>query len=300
MKMKILNFGSLNIDYTYSVGHIVQPGETITSGSLEVFPGGKGLNQSIALARAGADVYHAGLIGKDGIFLRELCRNSGVNTDYIRVVETRTGNAIIQVSEKGENCIILYPGANREQTEEYIDEVMKGFGEGDVLLLQNEINLLDHLISEGAKKGMKIVLNPSPFDEKITACDLTKVSLFMINEVEGEQITGAKDPEQILEKMGTMYPGAETVLTLGDKGSVYANRTERIRQQPVKVKTVDTTAAGDTFTGYYLAAVMEGKDKPQAMKEAAYAAALAVSGKGASSSIPMKEDVDAFMRKAVS
>lgn len=163
--MKILNFGSLNIDYTYSVDHIVHPGETITSGSLEVFPGGKGLNQSIALARAGADVYHAGLIGEDGIFLRDLCRESGVKTGYIRETETRTGNAIIQVSEKGENCIILYPGANREQTEEYIDEVLKGFGEGDVLLLQNEINLLDYLISKGAEKGMKIVLNPSPFDE---------------------------------------------------------------------------------------------------------------------------------------
>lgn len=296
--MKILNFGSLNIDYTYSVDHIVHPGETITSGSLEVFPGGKGLNQSIALARAGADVYHAGLIGEDGIFLRDLCRESGVKTGYIRETETRTGNAIIQVSEKGENCIILYPGANREQTEEYIDEVLKGFGEGDVLLLQNEINLLDYLISKGAEKGMKIVLNPSPFDEKIAACDLTKVSLFLINEVEGEQITGEKEPEQILAKIGTMYPGAETVLTLGDKGSIYARGTERIRQEPVKVKTVDTTAAGDTFTGYYLAAVMEGKDKPQAMKEAAYAAALAVSGKGASFSIPVKKDVELFMNKS--
>ena len=218
-----------------------------------------------------------------------------MNTDYIRVVETRTGNAIIQVSEKGENCIILYPGANREQTEEYIDEVMKGFGEGDVLLLQNEINLLDHLISEGAKKGMKIVLNPSPFDEKITACDLTKVSLFMINEVEGEQITGAKDPEQILEKMGTMYPGAETVLTLGDKGSVYANRTERIRQQPVKVKTVDTTAAGDTFCGYFLSGITKGREIPEILKTASAASAIAVSRNGAAPSIPEYEEVEKFV-----
>ena len=293
--MKILNFGSLNIDYTYSLEHIVQPGETITSRSLEVFPGGKGLNQSIALARAGADVYHAGLIGSDGRFLRDICRESGVKTEYIRETEKRTGNAIIQVSEEGQNCIILYPGANREQTEAYIDEVLKGFSAGDILLLQNEINLLHYLISEGTKKGMKIALNPSPFDEKITTCDLSKVSLFLINEVEGEQITGEKDPEQILQKMELLYPGAETVLTLGDKGAVYGNGTERIRQEPVRVKAVDTTAAGDTFTGYYLAAVMEGKPNAQAMKEAACAAALAVSKKGASSSVPWRRDVERLL-----
>lgn len=285
----------MNIDYTYSLEHIVQPGETITSRSLEVFPGGNGLNQSIALARAGADVYHAGLIGSDGEFLRDICRESGVKTEYIRETETRTGNAIIQVSEEGQNCIILYPGANREQTEAYIDEVLKGFSAGDILLLQNEINLLHYLISEGTKKGMKIALNPSPFDEKITTCDLSKVSLFLINEVEGEQITGEKDPEQILQKMELLYPGAETVLTLGDKGAVYANGTERIRQEPVRVKSVDTTAAGDTFTGYYLAAVMEGKPRAQAMKEAACAAALAVSKKGASSSVPWRRDVERIL-----
>ena len=285
----------MNIDYTYSLEHIVQPGETITSRSLEVFPGGKGLNQSIALARAGANVYHAGLIGSDGEFLRDICRESGVKTEYIRETETRTGNAIIQVSEEGQNCIILYPGANREQTEAYIDEVLKGFSAGDILLLQNEINLLHYLIGEGAKKGMKIALNPSPFDEKITTCDLSKVSLFLINEVEGEQITGEKDPEQILQKMELLYPGAETVLTLGDKGAVYANGTERIRQEPVRVKSVDTTAAGDTFTGYYLAAVMEGKPRAQAMKEAACAAALAVSKKGASSSVPWRRDVERIL-----
>ncbi len=293
--MKILNFGSLNIDYTYSLEHIVQPGETITSRSLEVFPGGKGLNQSIALARAGANVYHAGLIGSDGEFLRDICRESGVKTEYIRETEKRTGNAIIQVSEEGQNCIILYPGANREQTEAYIDEVLKEFSAGDILLLQNEINLLHYLIGEGAKKGMKIALNPSPFDEKITTCDLSKVGLFLINEVEGEQITGEKDPEQILQKMELLYPGAETVLTLGDKGAVYANGTERIRQEPVRVKSVDTTAAGDTFTGYYLAAVMEGKPRAQAMKEAACAAALAVSKKGASSSVPWRRDVERIL-----
>ena len=98
MTMKILNFGSLNIDYTYQVDHVVQEGETITSPVLEIFPGGKGLNQTIALAKAGSDVWHAGLIGEDGRFLKELCAEAGAHTEYIRESEVRSGNAIIQVT----------------------------------------------------------------------------------------------------------------------------------------------------------------------------------------------------------
>lgn len=99
--MKVLNFGSLNIDYTYRVDHIVAPGETISSKNLEIFPGGKGLNQSIALAKAGAEVYHAGQIGKDGLFLKKICEENGVCVSYIRETDTNTGNAIIQVADSG-------------------------------------------------------------------------------------------------------------------------------------------------------------------------------------------------------
>lgn len=163
--MKVLNFGSLNIDFVYRLEHIAHPGETISSYNLEIFPGGKGLNQSVALARAGADVYHAGMIGEDGEFLRDICRKSGVNTDNIKQIEIRTGNAIIQVADSGDNCIVLYPGANREITTDFIDSVLSVFGKDDVLLLQNEINLVDYLIDASKKKGMKVILNPSPFDD---------------------------------------------------------------------------------------------------------------------------------------
>ena len=130
--MRILNFGSLNIDYTYRVEHIVRPGETITSRKLEIFPGGKGLNQSIALAKAGASVCHAGLIGKDGAFLKDICKEAGVIVSLIRESNVRTGNAIIQVSDQGQNSILLFPGANREMTEGYIREVLGYFEEGDI------------------------------------------------------------------------------------------------------------------------------------------------------------------------
>ena len=151
--MKVLNFGSLNLDYVYSVPHIVKPGETMTSNKLEVFPGGKGLNQSIALARAGMDVYQAGAIGEDGKDLLQVCKENNVNTDFIRISPLRTGNAIIQVDEEGQNSIILFHVANRDQNKEFIDHVIDNFSAGDVIVLQNEINLIDYIIDRAYSKA---------------------------------------------------------------------------------------------------------------------------------------------------
>lgn len=284
--MKVLNFGSLNIDYTYHLSHIVQPGETISSEKLEVFPGGKGLNQSIALARAGMEVYHAGLIGQDGAFLARVCEESGAHVEFIKTVEERSGNAIIQVSRDGQNSIILYPGANRYVDEEYIDSVLKHFEEGDILLLQNEINMIADIIEKAWKKSMRIFLNPSPFDDYIGECDLHKVDTFLMNEVEGFQITGEKEPEKILDVMKKEYPRARVVLTLGENGAYYQKDDKRIYQEAFKVQAIDTTAAGDTFTGYYMQAILTGSTPEEAIKRASKASSIAVTRKGASGSIP--------------
>ena len=164
--MKVLCFGSLNIDYTYKVDHFVKKGETLSSGSLQVFSGGKGLNQSIALARAGAETYHAGSIGEDGRFLLEQLQDAGVDTRYVTVLETvRTGNAIIQNDKEGDNCILLYGGANQAVTTNQADAVLEHFRKGDFLVLQNEINELAYIMERAHERGMKIVLNPSPMDE---------------------------------------------------------------------------------------------------------------------------------------
>lgn len=289
--MKILNFGSLNIDYTYRVSHIVAPGETLASKKLEIFPGGKGLNQSIALAKAGAKVWHAGMIGEDGRFLQEICQEAGVNTSLIREIGVRTGNAIIQVSDQGQNSILLFAGANRENTESYMEEVLRSFSAGDYLLLQNEINGIDLLIDKAKARGMKVILNPSPYDEHVEACDLSKVDLFFLNEVEGEQITGIKDYDGILEEMRRRYPQAGVALTVGDKGAYYGDGEGVVFQEAFPAKAVDTTAAGDTFTGFFLATVMEGRSAKEALRRAAKASAIAVSRKGASVSIPTKDEV---------
>lgn len=292
--MKVLNFGSLNLDYVYSVDHMVRPGETLASSGMNVFCGGKGLNQSIALAKAGVPVYHAGMIGEEGGILLEACKGGGVNAEFIRTIPGKSGHTIIQVDKDGQNCILLYGGANRSITKEYVDEVLGSFEEGDILLLQNEVNLLDYIIDSAYERGMTVILNPSPYDSALDACDFGKVSMFLLNEVEGAQVTGEEDPEKILEKLKTLYPDTKVVLTLGGNGSVYQYKDEQYRQGIYKVKAVDTTAAGDTFTGYFISSVIEGMPVPEGLKLAAKASAIAVSREGATASIPLREEVLAW------
>lgn len=289
--MKVLNMGSLNLDYVYQVDHILAGGETLASDGMEVFPGGKGLNQSVALAKAGVCVYHAGLIGQEGQMLLDICRENGVDTRYIRKVSGKSGHTIIQVDRKAQNCILLYGGSNRAFTREYMDEVFADFADGDVLLLQNEINLLDYAVEKGWEKGMKVVLNPSPMDEKLNAVDMKKVSLFLLNEVEGAQIAGTEDPDRILELMAEKFPDAEVVLTLGSRGSVFQGGGRQIRQKAYPVSAVDTTAAGDTFTGYFIAGMLKNMEVSRILDMASRASALAVSRKGAAPSIPLMDEV---------
>ncbi len=290
--MKVLNIGSLNYDYVYSVSHIVQGGETISSTGMETFCGGKGLNQSIALAKAGVPVYHAGMIGEEGERFLEVCDNNGVDTTYIRQISGKSGHTIIQVDEQAQNCIILYGGANQAFTKDYIDGVLTHFEKKDIILLQNEVNELDYIIDKAYEREMTIILNPSPFNEKIGKCDLSKVSVFMINEIEGEQITGEKEPEKMLEIMKQKFPKAKVVLTLGSKGVIYQDENMLCKQDAYKVKAVDTTAAGDTFTGYFIAGMIENKPIEKVLQICVKASAIAVSRKGATDSIPKKEEVE--------
>lgn len=298
--MRVLSFGSLNIDYVYKVDHFVNKGETLSSKSLQVFTGGKGLNQSIALAKAGVEVYHAGMIGEDGKMLLEALDEAGVHTEYVKVQsKIRTGNAIIQNDLQGDNCILLYGGANQQIEETYIDEVLEQFGSEDWLLIQNEINNLPYLVSQAKKKGMRIILNPSPMNEKIEELPLDKIDYFILNEVEAQQLLGKelkddRDGKILAVEIKAAFPGAVIVLTQGEKGSVYYDGEECIRQEIFKVKAVDTTAAGDTFTGYFIGGVLNGDSPEEAMRAAAKASAIAVTRPGAAPSIPTKEEVESM------
>jgi ribokinase len=290
--MKVLNFGSLNIDYTYRVPHIIVGGETLSSTELNEYCGGKGLNQSIALARAGLDVWHAGTIGYDGGMLTHSCEDAGIHTQFIRKLDVRSGHTVIQVDESGQNSIILYGGTNMMQTAEYIDEVLSHFEAGDYLVLQNEINLLDYIIDRAFERGMKIVMNPSPYNDRLASCDLGKVSLFFVNEIEAAQITGNSDPDRALDALHAAYPKAAFVLTLGSQGAWYYDGQQRVFQGIFKVKPVDTTAAGDTFTGFFLRRLIDGAPIQTALMTAAKASSIAVTRRGAAPSIPSIKEVE--------
>ena len=271
MSSKILTFGSLNIDYVYSVDHFVQKGETLASSALEIFSGGKGLNQSVALGRAGAEVFHAGAVGPDGQFLLDLLQEAGVDTHLVKRLESvRTGNAIIQRDPEGNNCILLYGGANQAITREQVKESLEGFGAGDYIVLQNEINQMPFLMEQAHAKGMHIVLNPSPMNGRIFEMPLGCVDYLILNEVEAAQILEADTPalgyekaalggekagEAMAELLKKKFPRSRIVLTLGEKGAVYCGEETRIRQPAYAVRAMDTTAAGDTFTGYFIAGI---------------------------------------------
>lgn len=290
--MKILNFGSLNIDYVYSVDHIVSPGETISSLSLNIFEGGKGLNQSIALARAGASVFHAGCVGEDGMRLLELCKREDIDVGHVTILPQNTGHAIIQVSSTGQNSIIVCGGTNKMITKDMVDTTLECFEQGDFLVLQNEINLLEYIIDEAYERGMRIALNPSPFNSNIAKCKLKKVSIFLLNEIEAQQITGTEELDSIIKTMRRLYPDAQTVITLGERGAVYLDSNDMYNIEAKRVDAVDTTAAGDTFTGYFLASIANG-DKPEAaLKQATIAAGISVTRMGAVPSIPYRTEIN--------
>ncbi|MDR1379275.1 MAG: ribokinase [Synergistaceae bacterium] len=288
---RILNIGSINIDYVYDVRHFVQPGETLSATDLNIFPGGKGLNQSIALARAGASVFHAGKTGSDGREMIELMKQAGVNVDRVDSSGKNTGHAIIQVDSEGENCIILFGGANSEMDRPYIDSAFSGFGKNDFLVLQNEVNEIEYMIESAVAEGLYVVFNPAPFGPEVTRYPLDLVDCFVLNEIEGNGLSGKEKPEEILDEMRSRFPKASIVLTLGSDGALYKDANTTLRHGVYDVEVVDTTAAGDTFLGYFIASLAADKTIDEALRLASIASSLAVSRKGASSSIPILDEV---------
>ena len=294
---RFLCFGSLNLDDTYRVSHFVGAGETLAASEVNTFCGGKGLNQSVALARAGGKVYHAGCIGEDGALLKEALLYAGVNTDFVCTLPgEKTGHAIIQNTADGENCILLYGGANRCIRKEFIDSVLAGFESGDTLVLQNEINQIEYLMKAAKHKGMKIAFTPAPMDESVRAYPLELADFILLNETEARELASLPDSEVshqnvLAQRLSEKYPEVGFVLTLGAAGCLYFKNRERIFQGAFAVKAVDTTAAGDTFAGFFLQSVTAGSDIQSALEIASKAAAICVTRRGASPSIPTWDEV---------
>lgn len=298
--MKIFNIGSLNIDHVYKVPYFVMPGETLTTESLEYICGGKGLNQSIALARAGIkNIYHVGAIGRDGQILLEVLKNEGINVKLLEERDSVSGHTVIQVNAEGENCILRFPGANHTINEKQVDEVLKNAEQGDYILLQNETNALEHILRNERSSKLKIALNPSPMTKQLLSLDFNKIDFLILNEIEAKMLLdlNIKDSingEKLLDKLIAQFPHMEIVLTLGISGSFVQVGKQRRYQEAYKVNAVDTTGAGDTFCGYYLASRMKNKTIEESLCLASKAAAIAVTRKGAMPSIPYCDDVKKF------
>jgi len=284
--MKILNFGSINKDFFYSVNDFVRPGETISSNRYDIKIGGKGLNQSVGISKAGAKVYHAGIINKEDTFIIDKLKSWKINCDNILLSDNPTGHAIIQVNKKGENSIIIHGGANHDFNLKSIKSILSKFETGDVLLLQNEINNIDEIIDRAHYKKMKIIFNPAPFNNDILKYDLNKINTLILNQSEGEGLSNEKIPDKILKVLNNNFKNTEIILTLGEKGSLYSYKDELIKIRANDVKTVDTTGAGDTFIGYYVAGFASKMNKKDNLNRASEAAALTTIKLGGAESIP--------------
>lgn len=292
--MKLLCIGSFNQDIVYKVEHIAAAGETIAAQSRDIYWGGKGLNQAIALARSFSQVYMAGMVNEQESEIHTFLRENNVHDEYVFYSEQPTGHAVIYVDQSGQNSITVFGGANQALTEKMIEEILSHFSEGDLVLIQNETNQLETILHGAHARKMKVALNPSPFHSSLLELSLELVDYFLINEIEGFQLTGEREPKAIVEVALKRFPNAQIVLTLGDKGALYANKEQLLYHGTYDVSVVDTTAAGDTFTGYFLSGIARGLTVAQALEQASKASSIAVSRKGATSSIPTLEEVLAF------
>jgi ribokinase len=292
--MKTVVFGSLNIDLIFSVDHIVRPGETINSSSFARSAGGKGANQAAALAKAGMEVYMAGKIGQDGQFLLSLLRSYGVDTAGVTVYEGATGQAFIQLDKNKQNSIVLYSGGNAAVSIEEINAVLERFGPGDLLVLQNEIVRTREIMERAKQRGLAICLNPSPYNRDIEELPLDLVKLFFVNEIEGAALAGLDSRSaypEVLDGLVRRFPESEIILTAGRDGAYYGYGDCREKAGIVETAVADTTSAGDTFPGYFIAARSKNMPVSAALQTACKAASIAVSRKGAMESIPFSKEV---------
>lgn len=292
--MKVYNFGSINVDMVYRVPHLVKPGETLSSRSLQNVLGGKGANQSVALARAGVHVRHIGRIGDGDQWASKQLSESGVDISAVESIQGPSGHAIIQVEDNGENAIILHGGANQTFDKQAIEKHLADASENDWLLIQNECNALSEAFALARQHKMKIAFNPAPMDEAVARLPLEHCDILIVNETEAAMLAGSDDPKSVLARLSSRYPDTLLVMTLGADGALLQHADTHHRQSAIAVDVVDTTGAGDTFVGYFLASFIAGMDYEQCLHRGCTAAALSVMQAGATPSIPAANDVNSF------
>ncbi len=285
--MAIWNLGSINADMVYALPHLPVAGETLAATGLDQFLGGKGANMSVAAARAGSTVHHIGAVGPEGSWAVQRLMEYGVDTRHIATLDLPTGHAIIAVDTSGENQIILFPGANHAISSNQIGQALSEAASGDTLVLQNETNLQPEAVEMAQKLGLKVAYAAAPFEAEAVQAVLPFLDLLFLNAVEAEQL------QQAIGKAPQDLGVADVIVTLGSKGARHFDvATGNTRDVPaLPVTPVDTTGAGDTFTGYVLSGLDRGLPMPQAMAQAARAGALMVTRHGTADVIPDLKEV---------
>jgi ribokinase len=289
--MHVWNLGSINLDRVFQVPRIARPGETLASRGMATFAGGKGANQSIALVRAGAKVMHIGRVGEDGRSLLERLASEGVDTKHVAIGPTLTGQAIIQVDEAGQNAIVLDAGANHAIALADVERAIAEARPGDWFLTQNETSHVADTIRMAKTHGLRVAFNPAPMTDSVLDCPLDSVDLLVVNETEAAVLTGLEDADGQLRSCIERWPDCEVVVTRGAQGALARGSNWHLTQAATETRVVDTTAAGDTFLGYYLAGLVEGRSPPERLAWACRAAACCVAKHGASDSIPRRHEV---------
>ena len=294
---RLINIGSLCIDYVYTVSHIASVGETVASEQVAVFPGGKGLNQSIAAAKAGAEVDHFGAIGADGAELVEFMAAAGVGVDGIVNLPGHTGHAVIQIDHEGQNSIVIAGGTNREIPQKIIHGAITGAKKGDWVLLQNETNDVGNIIELGSRAGCKVAVNLAPADHNAQSYNYAHVHLLIVNELEAKAVSGCSSVSAAFDNLVATYPEMNLVLTMGGDGLRYYQVEGPLQGAlgAYAVSVVDETAAGDTFVGYLMAGLVQGASMADVLIVASAAGALATTRPGAAPAIPESDEVHALM-----
>ena len=288
---RLFNYGSCCIDHVYQVPHFVAPGETLSALSYEIYPGGKGLNQSIAAAKAGAHVTHIGALGEDGKHLKQLLDRHGVDTEHVSIASSPSGHAIIQINPEGENAIFIHGGTNLDDHISLLEEGLATAEPGDWLLIQNETSGNLKAIEIAKLRSMRVAFNMAPMNQRALDLPLKDIDLFIVNETEGAALTGKQVPEQILDQVAKTFPDAQIVLTLGEQGAWYQDARARQHAPAREVQVVDTTGAGDTFTGFFLAGLINGLEPLASLHQGCAAAGISVERPGAATSIPSLDEV---------
>lgn len=287
--MTVWNLGSINIDYSYQLPHLPRPGETLSARDFRKGLGGKGANQSLAAARAGAGVVHLGAAARADDWVIGRLTSSGVDTTHIlRHHDQATGHAIILLDEAGENSIVIHGGANRTLQQDQFKSAIARMKGGDFLLMQNETNLQAELAEVAARRAVRVVYSAAPFDIQALRAVLPHVAIIAVNEGEAAELADAFGEDLAVEGM---------LVTRGAKGAEYRDlRGGRLFEVPAfPVEVVDTTGAGDCFCGYFVAGLDRGDDIPTALRLAAAAAALKVTRPGAGDAIPKRDEVEQFL-----